>query len=245
MRREAELEGTRNRAGTRRGLALLEALVAVLIIGVVLVALIQIRNLAIRNFLTSSDQYTASWLAELLMEELLSQDFPDPEDEATWVLSGEGDFGHVDEKVNAANAVADPDWTDRRTFSTFTYRWTKELLFVGSEFTGDRDALEEWEAPQDANGEEADVDSPLEKPAVRIVRVVAEVFLPERRGQNVEPVSREERGTREAEGPGGGAAAKSIKLVTYFDPREVLESTSKEEDTTGPVPDPAPTGGDQ
>ena len=67
------------RPGRRRGFALLEVMIAVLIMGFALMFLLQIRNQTISSFAESGDQHTAAWLAELKMNEIMSQDLPDPD----------------------------------------------------------------------------------------------------------------------------------------------------------------------
>ena len=118
-------------AVNRRGFALIEVLVAVLFIGVFMLALLQVRNQALYQFLQSGDQHTGAWLAEMKMAEIVSEDLPDPADEDTWFLEDSGDFAEFDERNNEINAEVNEDWGNRTHFADFEWSYTKELIFVG------------------------------------------------------------------------------------------------------------------
>lgn len=217
-----------------RGFTLIEALLAVVIIGIAMLALLQIRNQTILRFNESGDQYTAAWLAEMKMAELMSEDLPDPEDEETWIMDGSGDFGDYDERLNELNRGVNPEWTDRRTFSLFEYEWTKELIFVGSTMTGTDEDFLEWEAPLDENGEVDETDDPNEKPAARVVRITLTIRLPMRRQTDEEG---------EAETDDQLDRRRTVKLVTYVDPGLLYtpdEEDTTETDATNPQPNPNP-----
>lgn len=207
----------------RKAFALIEVLVAVLFIAIFMLVLLQIRNQTIRQFIISGDQHTGAWLAEMKMAELISQDLPDPEDDTTWVTSDYGDFGYLDDRINSINANIQEGWEDRVVCGKFEFEWTKELLFIGPNFIGDREDLDMWEQPLDESGEPIIGESdPLEKPAARVVRVTLIVYLPEKRYN----AGDEERDTTE-ERP-------TIKLVTYVDPAVLFNAEADTEETPAP-----------
>mgnify|MGYP001161528319 FL=1 len=227
---------------SRSGVALIEVLMAILFIGVFLLALLQIRNQSIRQFLITGDQYTASWLAEMKMNELISEDLPDPmnDQELPWDTGWiEGDFADFDERVNSLNASVYKDWTDRATFARFTYRYRKELIFVGPEFIGTKDELEVWEPPLDAEGNAPEldaegnpigVDDPREQPTARLIRITLQVDIPQ-----LGDASRDEA-EEEAIDPRTGTRARKqsrvIHLVTYVDPDILYEAEPATEEST-------------
>lgn len=200
----------------RKGFALIEVLVAVFFVGVFMLTLLQVRNQALHQFIQSDDQFTGAWLAEMKMAELVAQQLPDPEDEDTWILEDYGDFGYFDTRTNEINRTVNEDWVDRNTFVKFEYSWTKEMIFIGSDFIGTAEDLDLWEPPLDPYG---DVDplatDPREEPAARVVRITLTVYLPERRQRDAE---------------GEATDRKSIRLVTYVDPSILFEAEPNTED---------------
>lgn len=227
----------RPRRQHRAAFALIEVLVAVLFIGVFMLALLQVRNQALHSFITSSDQHTGAWLAELKMAELVSQDLPDPSDTENvegWGYSGSGDFAYLDDRVNDINDRINEEWVTRETFSKFEYEWTKELIFIGPDFIGDQYEIENWEPPIDDYGEELEEDDPLEKPAARVVRVTLVVKLP-MHGREAETYE-EEVQQRDR---------RTIKLVTYVDPAALYQPSHEASEAADETPAPAtpPEGG--
>jgi hypothetical protein len=204
----------------RKGFALIEVLVAVLFIAIFMLVLLQVRNQTIRQFIISGDQHTGAWLAEMKMAELLSQDLPDPEDDTTWVLSDYGDFGYMDDRLNSVNADVHENWEDRVVCGKFEYEWTKELLFIGPDFIGNKEDLDLWEQPLDETGEPIPGETdPMEKPAARVVRVTLIVYLPEQRFN---------AGSAEAEAATG--ERPTLKLVTYVDPATLFNAEANAEE---------------
>jgi hypothetical protein len=203
----------------RKGFALIEVLVAVLFIAIFMLVLLQIRNQALHQFVISGDQHTGAWLAEMKMSELISQDLPDEADDSTWVTSGGGDFGDFDDRVNDINRDINEDWIERSHFAKFEYEWTKELLFIGPNFIGNKEDLDLWEQPLDETTGEpvAGEEDPMEQPAARIVRITLTVYLPELRARPGD----EEEATQER---------PSIKLVTYVDPAIVFDAEANTEE---------------
>lgn len=220
----------------KSGFALIEVLIAVVIIGVSLLVLLQVRNESIHQFLTIGDQHTASWLAELKMNELVSQDLPDPQNEETWEDSGSGNFAYLDKRTNELNAGYNQDWVWRDEFAKFEFEWKKEVIFIGREFIGDKWDLEGWEPAVDEFGETVDQEDPHENPAVRVVRVTLTVYLPE---DNTRPAGeRASTSERKVQMVNGRPA---IQLVTYVDPSVLFAAEEEEEaETTTPAPPPAP-----
>ena len=206
---------------------MVEALVAIVIIGIALLALLQVRNQTVMRFLDSGDQYTASWLAQMKMAELVSQNLPDPEDIDTWDDHGAGDFGEFDQRVNELNSQVNEDWVERRTFSKFEYEWTKTMILVGPELTGTREAFEDWEPEVDSSVAENTEDNPAEQLAARIVRVTLTVMIPMRRGRD---------GEGEVESDAQLDKRRRIVLVTYVDP-SILFDAGEEEDPDGTDPE--------
>ena len=141
------------RTGPRSGFALIEVLVAVLFLAIFLLALLQVRNQALHQFLLSGDQHTGAWLAEMKMAEVVSERLPDPEDEDTWESSESGDFAYLDDRNNDINRSVNEEWSDRTKFAKFEWSVTKELVFIGPGFIGSREDLDAWEQPLDENGE--------------------------------------------------------------------------------------------
>lgn len=215
---------TSQRMARRRGFALIEAVVAVLIVGVVLLALLQIRNQAMQQYLMMSDQRTGSWLAEMKMAELVSQALPDPADEDTWSTSGSGDFSDLNNRLNEVNLRGNAVWTERETFSKFEYEWTKELVFIGKDFIGGKAELDAWEAPVDENGELTGEQSPFDGPLARVVRVTLKVFIPAARQRTAEgdEVSDEVHEKN-----------RTITLVTYVDPNTLHAAEIESIDQAG------------
>lgn len=214
------------RNSRHRGFALLEALVAIAIIGVTLLLLLQIRNNAVRQYLELGDQHTASWLAEMLMAELISEDLPDPSDEGedTWYKSGNGDFSRFNDRLNQLNFGRNENWVERETFSKFEFEWTKELIFVGKDFIGNREDMDAWEQPEDERGDAIiEIKDPHSTPAVRLVRVTLRVFLPVKRVLNSEG---EHESDAELE------KRRSISLVTYVDPNILHKAELEDVDGT-------------
>jgi hypothetical protein len=200
----------------RAGFALIEVLVAVLFMGVFMLALLQVRNQTLHQFLRSDDQHTGAWLAELKMAELVSQNLPDPEDEESWVLYENGDFAEFDDRLNRINERVNEGWSERTHFSKFEWECTKELIFIGPEFIGTREELDAWEEPIDESGEPTGETNPSEKAAARVVRITLTVFLPEPRPS----------GVADEEAPQG---RPTIKLVTYVDPAILFQAEPAEE----------------
>lgn len=227
----------------RRGFALIESLIAVVIIGVALLMLLQVRNQAMQQFIELGDQYTGSWLAELKMAELISENLPDPEEDAedTWFLSGSGDFSEFNARLNDLNYGRNEYWVERDTFSRFEFSWTKELIFVGREFIGTREELDAWEQPEDERGDlMPGIVDPRTKPAARLVRVILKVYLPLPRTTSEEG---EEESDLDLE------RRRTITLVTYVDPATLntaeIESVDAPPETPPANPPPAtpPPGG--
>ena len=212
----------------RKSFALIEVMVAVLFIGIFLLALLQVRNQALHQFLKSGDQHSGAWLAELKMAEVISQQLPDPENEDTWVMFDSGNFAEFDERTNDVNAQVNEDWVDRNHFARFEWEVTKELIFVGPNFIGNDEDLEYWEEPVDEYGDPLDEDDPREQPAARLVRITLIVYLPELPGQQVE----DEYGDMRPQ------ERQSIKLVTYVDPAVVFNADI--EDGEEPPPEENP-----
>ncbi len=214
----------------RSGFALLEVMIAILIMGLALLFLLQVRNQTITAFTDSGDQHTAAWLAEMKMNELLCQRLPDPEDPDTFFDEDSGDFRELDGRLHDFNRRVNPKWVERDYLGKFTYHWTKELIFIGSEFTGNKEDLDNWEQPVDANGEPTDEKDPRTQPAARVVRVTLEVMLPLARGNDSEG---------SAESDTQFEKRKTIKLVTYIDPatlRKVEEEPAAETTTPATTP---------
>jgi prepilin-type N-terminal cleavage/methylation domain-containing protein len=209
----------------RSGFSLVEVLIAVVLIGLSLVPLLMARAGYFHKFVQSSDQFSASWLAAKKMQELLSENLPDPEDDATWELNGWGDFGYMDNVLNDYNRNYNEDWVDRANFGRFEYEWSKALIFVGREFIGSALDLEEWEEPLDESGFPIPAtEDPREQPAARVVRVVLTVFLP--LGNNEDPASYAERNPKTQMINGRPA----IQLVTYVDPSILFDGARDEAD---------------
>ncbi|MBX3475204.1 MAG: prepilin-type N-terminal cleavage/methylation domain-containing protein [Planctomycetes bacterium] len=219
---------TRRARHRRRAFALIEAVVAVLIVGVVLLALLQVRNQAMQQYLMMSDQRTGAWLAEMMMAELISEALPDPQDEATWSTSGSGDFSDLNNRLNDINLRGNASWTDRATFTKFEYEWTKELVFIGTDFIGSKAELDAWEAPVNDRGEPTGEKSPLDEPLARVVRVTLTLFIPAQRQRNAEG---EEVDDQQHE------KNRTIRLVTYVDPNTLhaaeIESVDQPAGGTG------------
>lgn len=217
---------TRTGNRRRRGFALIEAVVAVLIVRAVLLVLLQIRNQAMQQYLMTADQRTGAWLAEMKMAELISQALPDPADEETWNSSGNGDFSDLNARMNDISLRGDAAWTERNTFTKYEYEWTKELVFIGKDFIGSREELDAWEQPTDENGDPTTEQNPNNGPLARVVRVTLKVFIPSARQRNAEgdEVSDEQHNKN-----------RTIKLVTYVDPNTLhaAEIEDIDADNTG------------
>jgi prepilin-type N-terminal cleavage/methylation domain-containing protein len=213
----------------RHGFALIEVVVAVLIIGISLLALLQIRNESMYKFIANGDQHTGAWLAELKMNELVAQDLPDPEDEETWELFGSGDFADYDIRVDELNRAVNPEWEDRYSFARFEYEWKKELVFIGPEFIGSKYELEEWEEPVDTFGEPTGIEDPRTKPAVRVVRVTLTVFMPE----GLKPPESSATPTPNARRVQMVDGRPAIRLVTYVDPTILFNAAEDTVETDG------------
>lgn len=208
------------------GFALIEVLVATLVMAVALITLLQVQSQTEVAFLTAGDKHTGAWLAELKMNELISEYLPNPEDEETWELTGGGDFSELDYRLNALNLSVNPDWEERYTFQEFEYEWRKELIFVGADFIGNQFDLDAWEEPLDERGQVlSTVEDPREKPAARVVRVTLTVFLPDR--------VQARQASRDDEAAMGNRGQQTIKLVTYVDPAIVFDAETNEELTAG------------
>lgn len=212
-----------------RGVALVEVLVATAIMSVTLITLLQIQTQTEAKFIAAGDKHTGAWLAELKMNELLSEYLPNPEDEETWELTGGGDFSELDYRQNAINLTVNPNWEERYYFELFEYEWRKELVFIGADFIGSQFDLDAWEQPLDERGQPLEtLDDPREKAMARVVRVTLTVYLP-RRAQAA---------ASEGEGAGAGRGdQQTIRLVTYIDPAIVFDAEPNAEE--------APVGGSE
>lgn len=213
----------------RKGFALVEVLVAVMFMGIFLLALLQVRNQTLHRFIISGDQHSGAWLAEMKMAEVISQNLPDPEDEETWVLFESGDFSEYDERTNDLNGPINPDWVERNHFSKFEWEVTKELIFIGPNFIGNDEDLELWEEPLDENGDPLGEDDPREQAAARVVRITLIVYLPE--PPNAWAAADDSSEPRPQGRP-------SIKLVTYVDP--YILYNAEVEDPAAPAPEENP-----
>jgi len=202
---------------SRRGFTLIEVMVAILILSLVMVGLIMVRANAVYSFIQSSDQFSAAWLAELKMQELMSQRLPDPEDEGTWEDEGWGDFAHYDHISNEFNLMYNPDWVDRDHFARFEYRWRKEMVFIGTDFIGSQYDLENWEAPVNEFGEPMEQDDPRQKPAARVVRITLTVYIPFDETEDVFAYSQRNPNTQIIDG------RPALRLVTYVDPTVLFD----------------------
>ena len=100
-------------------------MIAILIMGLALLFLLQVRNQTITAFTDSGDQHTAAWLAEMKMNELLCQRLPDPEDPDTFFDEDSGDFRELDGRLHDFNRLVNPTWVERDYLGKFTYHWTK------------------------------------------------------------------------------------------------------------------------
>ena len=212
------------RAPSRSGFALIEVLVAVLFLAIFLLALLQVRNQALHQFLMSGDQHTGAWLAEMKMAEVISENLPDPEDEDTWVTFESGDFAYLDDRNNDINRSVNEEYSDRTIFANVEWECTKELIFVGPDFIGNREDLDAWEEPLDENGEPTGDADPTSKAAARIVRVTLTVFLPAPKRGSMQETETGERPT--------------VKLVTYVDPSILFDAQPATDETV-----PEGTGG--
>lgn len=222
-----------------RGMVLLEALIAVLLVAVCLLVLLQVRNSAMQQYLQLGDQYTGSWLAELKMAELVSENLPDPADEDTWYLSGGGDFSDFNARLNDLNYGRNENWAERGTFSKYEFEWKKELIFVGKDFIGTREEMDAWVQPVDDSNEPIiDLKDPHTQPAARLVRVTLKVHLPMPRGRDAQG---EEESDYEHE------KRRTITLVTYVDPNTMhkaeIESVEPAATTPAPTTTNTSTGG--
>src|SRR5690606_30380563 len=110
--------------------------------GIFLLALLQVRNQTLHQFLISGDQHSGAWLAEMKMAAQISQKLPDPEDEDTWLLFDSGDFAYLDDRSNDINRSINEEWYDRTSFSKFEWEVTKELIFIGPDFIGNKEDLD-------------------------------------------------------------------------------------------------------
>lgn len=208
----------------RGGFALIEAVVAVLIVSVALLALLQTRNQAMQQYLAMADHRSGSWLAEMKMAELVSQALPDPADDTTWNTSGSGDFGDLNARMNEINLRGNAEWAERNTFSKFEYEWTKELIFIGEDFIGTQEDLDAWEQPVDEMGDPTYAKNPNDGPLARVVRITLKVFIPSARARNAEgdEVSDEDHDK-----------SRTIKLVTYVDPNTLHAAEIENIDEAG------------
>jgi type II secretory pathway pseudopilin PulG len=210
------------RTDNQQGIALIEVVVAVLLFAVAVVTLLGIQVQLIRGFNLAGDSHTAAWLAELKMEELLSQNLPDPNDEETWELTGGGDFSEFDAWSNSVHESIREDWQWRSSFANFEYRYRKELVFVGPEFIGSRYELEGWEDPTDRYSSDIPVNNPLEQPAARIVRVTLIVYLPEGYAPRGDQTGGDQSRYQMIDG------RPAIRMVTYVDPGVLMDAISEE-----------------
>jgi type II secretory pathway pseudopilin PulG len=211
------------RRSALRGIALIEVMVALMIFGIAVVALLQIRAQTQHAFNSADDQHTGAWLAELKMNELISQNLPNPEEEDSYELFGSGDFSEIDFRLDQVNLAVNSDWVERPRFSRFEYEWRKELIFIGADFIGSTIDLENWEQPLDDRGQLLDtIDDPREKPAARVVRVTLTVYLPDD-GRARPAEGRNEGGLQMING------RPAIRLVTYVDPNILFEADPEEE----------------
>lgn len=213
---------------SRRGFSLLEALIACLIMAVVLMGMLDVRNNSIRWFTLSGDQYTAAWLAEMKMNELMSERLPDPSKEDTYSDADNGNFGEYDERVNSLNRTYNQKWTDRLYFEQFTYEWKKELIFVGQDFSGLQTDLEAWEPELDSYGQPTG-DDPRTKPMARVVRIALVVKRPLARGVTADG---------EDEPEDQWDKRRTLRLVSYVDPATLFGGKAA---ATDPAPTPNPT----
>ncbi|MHC4839401.1 MAG: type IV pilus modification PilV family protein [Planctomycetota bacterium] len=198
----------------RRGFMLLEVLVASMIIAIALVALLQIQMQSMNQFLESSHKSTGVWLANMKMAELMAENLPDPSEPDTYESSDFGDFEYLDERYNTLNSDLNEDWTDRSIYAQFKYEWTKELIFIGTDFIGNQESIETWEPTQetlDAGDAAVEDEDPANNPAARVVRITLKVFHEDNKGK-VDPIT---------------------ELVTYVDPKMLYEAAEEEEDPTG------------
>ncbi|MBZ0136327.1 MAG: hypothetical protein K8I27_08140 [Planctomycetes bacterium] len=210
-------------ANRRRGFALIEVLVAVLFIGIFLLALLQVRNQALHQFIRSGDHHSGAWLAEMKMAEVISQDLPDPENEETWFIQDSGDFAEFDERVNDINGRINENWVERNHFAKFEWEVTKELIFIGPNFIGNDEDLDLWEQPLDDNGDPLDEGDPREEAAARVVRITLIVYLPELPGYE-----------KDEEGDSQPRQRESIKLVTYVDPAVLFNADVETDEAPAP-----------
>lgn len=220
---------SKQRKRTKGGFLLIEVLIAVVILGIVLLSLLQVRNTSFNKFINSNDRHTGAWLADMKMSELMAENLPDPSDAATFELSGSGDFGYLDDRYNDANSEINDNWEDRENFQKFTFEWTKELIFIGQDFIGSQDDLAEWEPSESAvsGGDEAIEDEdPNNKPAARVVRITLRIIMPDRSKKSDE----------------SGPPDNIIELITYVDPKMLFEAAEEDEDASNPE-NPAGSGG--
>ncbi|MEE9311438.1 MAG: hypothetical protein V3V10_03390 [Planctomycetota bacterium] len=206
-----------------RAFMLLEVLVATMLIGVILLYLLQIRNQTLVQFLHSSHDNTGVWLAEMKMAELMAEDLPDPSEPDTFETGDSGDFEYMDERYNDVNSEINENWKERDIYIQYKFEWTKELIFIGSDFIGTQENLDNWEPSEEASdsGEEAVADEdPNNKPAARVVRITLKVYHEDTKGK-VDPIT---------------------TLVTYVDPAMLYEAGEEEEDPSNPEGETEGTG---
>ncbi|MCF6228467.1 MAG: hypothetical protein L3J82_07405 [Planctomycetes bacterium] len=198
-----------------RAFMLLEVLVATMLIGVALLYLLQVQNQTLVQFMESKHDNTGVWLAEMKMAELMAEDLPDPSEPGTFETSDSGDFEFMDDRYNEVNSEINDNWKDREIYYQYKYEWSKELIFIGSDFIGAQEDLDNWEPSEDASnsGEDAIADEdPNSKPAARVVRITLKVYHEDNKGK-VDPIT---------------------TLVTYVDPAMLYEAGEEEEDPSNP-----------
>lgn len=225
----------------KRGITLLEMIVALVIIGAVLLPLWASVRASRYNFWQAQRGTDGPWIANMIMSTLVSErlpQYPDEEDSGTIgsdqsaLITEEGTVREFLEEIG----YGDGDYFSEaqlEIFERWRYEWTKEIVLVneeGSYYSTDSDTSsrpvpdfgqEDYEDRiRDESGRTVENTEPTpeelaELPAARVIRITLKLYVPatEEAGEVDEDVDYEEGDLRGTE----AGDPNVITLVTFVD----------------------------
>ncbi len=216
--------GARSSRLRKQGLTLLELVIALVIIATVLLPLSDMVSRATLSFRQSRETINGQWIANVIMNELSSQEFPSFEGDGTALLSGQGNFREFLENMGQEDLYTDRQLED---FERWEYEWKKEVVLYnkhggyGPHEDGNEPDFGEdeyQEVTRRGRENESGAVSPeelQELPAARLMRIRLELNVP---GQSRDERTEEEEDYDEDD-PRSQAAfnPRKITLVSFLD----------------------------
>ncbi|MCA8939025.1 MAG: hypothetical protein KDB07_04425, partial [Planctomycetes bacterium] len=188
------------RRRARRGISLIEIVIAFMLLSLVLVEMRRIGIESMTAFDHSRNNLSGVWMANMIMNELISSELPNFDLE----LEGEGEAGLVEGRGGVGDFISEhfPEmWASmseqrQEMLNEWGYHYSKMVFMISEDEQGGPDGAfapyldaEDFDEPTDDELEDPDYINPddrLQKPTARVIRVMLVVTPPRGEGEDAE-----------------------------------------------------------